>query len=265
MNIFTLFTVVEDIDRLTDTEWDTIVKREQEKYPIRHRLSLCGESLLEQGLKIQQNMSPESALYACTIAPKIGNELELIAEKIKALKYTTTVIKYPYLQLFEQQDTLKIWLDYLSNKPTEQALYILEHEDEVKGKSWLPAYFSQALNIPLVSNVNTILQVTKNNVRLSVNKENGLDIVEACLPLVISIGSSDITKLRMPTMKEKIQTKNTKIEYISIEKSLLPAENAHLVSMCRAGIAQRHCQKQTDTHVQQAAQTFLKTLKENLA
>ncbi|MGX7418348.1 hypothetical protein ACWOFR_06040 [Carnobacterium gallinarum] len=220
MKVVVCFSLVEDIDNLSKREWALIQEQSSDQSMIRKKVGLSEESALEQVLRIPQMLPnhEEIALEAVSFYYQESTEQVNLSTKLTALGYHVTnfygaeFIRY---QAQKKGDILRTYLD--QSKQTD--LFVFAHENEVLGFDELPYYLAEKLEVPLISNVAKIEEITTKKLLLSVNQPNGTALVEVDLPAIITIGLSTITHLRMPTLKDRIQTKNNPINKIQIQQN----------------------------------------------
>ena len=261
MNVLVYFSFVEDMDRLTDSEWHALLE-EDNTYPIKHRVSMCGESGLEQALRLKQSAEREIHLQAVTMISKESNELELFAQKVQALQFKLAFLINSEDNCFTDVYKAEYLRDFVEKQSLSYQAYIFEYEDERTGFSLIPAYLSEFWQIPLIENVNEIVCLEETVAEVIVNKSDGTDTLRVALPAIFSIGASSVSKLRMPSMKDKLKTRNQQPERIvfnnqSKEAGPVPS----LKKLEKDSFSERDCRLLVDEEDQRMADELLSLLR----
>ena len=214
MKLLVCFKVIPDLDQMSSEDYVADEKMQVNTSYVRTMWNCFDESGLEFGLRLSDeaeglNLHLEKA--ALTIA---GEQAELYLKTLNALKYDETV------RIDDKDQDIRFTPEVAAQ---EIAAYVREHpkdyiimgQQAAPGNNGLTPYFTAAaLGIPLISNVVDLHLLEDGRMRAVTEIGGSLygQAVEA--PALLSIGNAVISKLRVPTLKNRMQYGKRAVEII---------------------------------------------------
>jgi len=213
-------------------------------------LNCYDESALELALRLKEK-NAEAELSAITVG---GKREEPTLNTLLALGYCHAV-KAPVdekLFRFHPDRTARALAAY--NEACPQDLILLGQEAPLGNSSAVPALASLYTGYPLITSVIDIPDIREEAVTLRAVRANEVIEIRAALPCVAVIGNAVISKLRVPTLRDRMKSREKKIETFQAEdeiagSSLTPVK-LETVSRLRAGrvSAQKGCEAIMDVY-----------------
>lgn len=205
MNIFVAFKVYPDLDKLNQNDLIIQNSKEVDLRFLPNTLNCYDESGLELGLRLRDQYAQGGDTPELTAFTVGGEQAELTLNTLKALGYAHTVrAEYNDDDLRFRPDLVA---DTLSSylEAHQQQVVILGKEAPLGNSGCVPQLVAVRTGYPLVSNVIHILNIKDDAVVVQVS--DGLKIIEQkiLLPCILSIGNALVSKLRVPTLRDRMK------------------------------------------------------------
>ncbi len=221
MKLLVCFKVIPDLDQMAAEDYTADERMQVDTSFVRIMWNCFDESGLEFGLRLSDEAEGLNLHLEKTALTVAGEQAELYLKTLNALKYDRTVLidnEGRDIRFMPEGIAQEI-AAYAKENPQD---YIIMGLQAAPGNNGLtPYYTAAALGIPLISNV-VDLHLLKDG-RLRAVTEAGGSLYEqtARPPAVLVIGNAVINKLRVPTLKDRMQygKKNVDITGAEIVKA----------------------------------------------
>ncbi|MTI54867.1 MAG: electron transfer flavoprotein subunit beta/FixA family protein [Geosporobacter ferrireducens] len=231
MNIIVCFKVVPDLDMLSYSDWVVDNHYKIDTSFVKNMINPYDESALELILKFKdlvQNEKIALALTALTIGDSRSNR---VLKNLFALKYDKAVRVDCEADIrFNVPFITEIIARYLENNEKQQII-VLGSQSGEGDNGRTPFLLAERLGIPCVSGVVNI-EPTGEEDYLKITSDTEDVIMEQVLrtPLILAVGNVQNSYMRVPTLKEKMASKDKEVETIyledlGIEKASIETEN----------------------------------------
>lgn len=204
MKFLVCFKIIPDLDQMSSDDYAADERMHVDTSYVRTMWNCFDESALEFGLRLSDEAESLNLHLKKTALTVGGEQAELYLKTLNGLKYDETVRiddKSQDIRFMPEKIAQEI-AAYVKEYPKD---YILMGRQAAPGNNGLtPYYTAAALDMSLISNVVDI-HVTENGTLLAVTEEEGnlySQIVEESA--VLSIGNAVISKLRVPTLKDRM-------------------------------------------------------------
>lgn len=241
MNILVCFKVVPDLDQMTDNDYIIDKKMQINTSFVKRMLNCFDESSLEFGLRLSdeaEGLNLHLVKSALTVADE---QAELYLKTLSALKYDHVI------RSDVSKDTdIRFCPDMIGNTIAE---YIKEYPQDLilmgrqapEGNNFAtPQFVSKALNIPLISNVIDIHLLREGVILAEREFDSGHYEQEIKLPVICTIGNAIISKLRVPSLKDRMTYGKRELEHIALKtkrhRYMAEVNGLEFVDHKRAGI-----------------------------
>lgn len=228
MKILVCFKVIPDLDQMTAKDYMADEKGQVDTSFVRTMWNCFDESGLEFGLRLSDEAEGLNLHLEKTALTVAGEQAELYLKTLNALKYDKTV------RIDNEGQDIRFMPEGIAQ---EIAAYVKEHpkdyiimgQEAAPGNNGLtPYYTAAALQIPLISNV-VDLHLLEDGRLWAVTEAGGsLYGQRVETSAVLGIGNAVISKLRVPTLKDRMQygkrdTEVTKAKVLNKYGGLSPA------------------------------------------
>ncbi len=220
MNVFVTCKFCPDLDRMKQS--DFVVQEEMgvDTHFLPNILNCYDESSLELSLRFGETVK-NLEKTAFTIGPKTS---EQVLDSLLALGFEHAVrVATEYDVRFRPETIAATICNYLHDHP--QDLLVLGREAPLGNNAATAQLVASYLNLPLISAVVDFSYRDESSISVTFQHEGSLYRQEVSLPCVFSMGNATISKLRMPTLRQRMKAKNCTIEYAQLEQkdsSLFP-------------------------------------------
>ncbi|MGD1822038.1 MAG: electron transfer flavoprotein subunit beta/FixA family protein [Pleomorphochaeta sp.] len=215
MNLLVCFKIYSDLTKvkLEDLEIDEEMGVDTHFLP--NIINCFDESSLEFAIRLSENYTSinKSALTICKSAAN------MTLKSLLALGYENVVrIEADEMQIrFNPETVAENIVKYV--KKNNQDLILIGKESPLSNNAATAQLVSNKLNYPLISSVIDIKVIDDNIINVKIENNNSIYSQNIKLPCVLSMGNAVISKLRMPTLKERMKNKNRKIEEVDFVES----------------------------------------------
>lgn len=222
ITITNCFKVEPDLDKVSEEEWRICeAKGEIDLSYIKSRINLQDESALELTLRFREHAASEGLNCRLSAVSAGDGKVTSTLQTLAALGFTRTdrTLKFDD---FNPEITGEVLADYLSNND-RQDLIICGGQSGCGSSRAVPLYIAYKLNIPCIINVKDFVPVDNDHIRVSYVMD-GMEITDTVkMPVVLAVGDVQQTYLRVPTLKQRMEAANRKIEEYD-ENSATPSE-----------------------------------------
>ncbi|MGL5357326.1 MAG: electron transfer flavoprotein subunit beta/FixA family protein [Cetobacterium sp.] len=225
MKIFVSFKLIPDFDMFSENDWIISSHFQVDTSYIKKIINPYDESSLEIALKLKDKSKEEMFLTALTIGSKKN---EMFLKSLLALKYNK-VIK------METEKDFIFNSNFISNsiatyaKENPQDIYLMGSQSPEGDNGKTPYLLAEILKIPCISNVSNVEKIDDTLEVTSYFYENEIKL-KIKPPVILVIGNSPISYLRIPTLKDKISTNKEKVDVIDLDNiELTKNENSKSV------------------------------------
>ena len=271
MNILVCFKVVPDLDMLNSSDWVVENHCRVDTSFVKNMLNPYDESALELILKFNDAAKKENKNLNLTALTIGDNRSNRALKNLYALKYDKAVrVDCEEDIRFNAPFVSQMIARYIENIERQDIIVLgCQSGEGDNGKT--PLLLAERLGIPCVSGV-THIEFAEEEDWAKITSTTDDSVVEQILkaPLVLTVGNVQNSYMRIPTLKDKMSSKNKEIEIIhlknlGLEKEWIEIENdLELVDLYYEK-EERRCQFVTGNNAVEKAQTFFKKyLKERL-
>lgn len=218
MNILVGFKIVPDLDMFTENDWIVSSHFQVDTSFVKPMFNPYDESGLEIALRIRdkvQSTGKEISLTAFTVGDERSN---IYLKTLMALKYDKAIRVNCNKDIrFNSSLISKVYKNY--SEKNRQDIYILGTQSSEGDNGKTPYLLAEELGIPCIANVIDLEYLETEGAVLVMSQIETRIITQKILPpVVISIGNSKISCLRIPTLKEKMAVSKKQIETIGLEE-----------------------------------------------
>ncbi len=231
MKLLVAFKLIPDFDKL---QTEDIVIREEVQVDLHflpNLLNCYDESALELALRLRDGFAEQGGTLELTAFTAGGQQAELTLQTLKALGYLHTVRAPAEEEVLRFAPLLvaRTLATFLAEFP--QDLVLLGREAPVGNSAMVPALVSELAGIPLVANVVDLLSLEEGAVRVRLAAGQHIYEEKIALPCVLSVGNAVISKLRVPTLKDRLRHKGACVETFPLMQPAEPTEGPTLVRL----------------------------------
>nr|WP_296265089.1 hypothetical protein [uncultured Merdimonas sp.] len=229
MKLLVTFKVIPDLDQMLAGDYSADETMMVNTSFVRTMLNCFDESGLEFGLRLSDEAESLGLFVEKTALTVSGKQAELYLKTLTALKYehTVHVDDEEWDLRFEPGQIAEIIYQYLRDFPQD---YIIMGNQAVPGNNSLtPRILSGKMRIPLLENVIDLHLNQDGIIEATTEEENGIYIQKVEAPAIFSIGNAVISKLRVPTLKERLASKGKESRHIKIKNRI--TEKKQLISL----------------------------------
>ncbi|NMD71549.1 electron transfer flavoprotein subunit beta/FixA family protein [Bacillus sp. DNRA2] len=218
MDILVCFKVVHDLDMLGESDWETGENLNIDLSYTKKALNSFDESALEIALNLSDSSEGFHAPVKLTALSITGDLIENFIKTLYALKYDKVVqIDYAGDLRFNSAGVAHIIAAYYKKHCTEQAIF-MGRQSGCGDNGETPLRVAELLGIPCVTGVLNMKRTSREDILKVIRQVNNGTVTQLIkLPAVFQIGDSPITHMRVPTLKDKMNTKNMKAVALSLE------------------------------------------------
>ncbi|AGK52069.1 electron transfer flavoprotein subunit beta/FixA family protein [Bacillus sp. 1NLA3E] len=218
MDILVCFKVVHDLDMLGESDWETGENPRIDLSYTKKALNSFDESALEIALNLSDSSEGFNVPVKLTALSIAGDSIESFIKTLYALKYDKVVqIDYAGDLRFNSAGVAHLIAAYYKKHGTEQAIF-MGKQSGCGDNGETPFRVAEILGIPCVTGVLNMKRTSREDVLEVIRQVDGGTVKQLIkLPAVFQIGDSPITHLRVPTLKDKMNTKNMKAITLSLE------------------------------------------------
>lgn len=213
MKLLTCFKLCPDMDKLRQQDFEISGGKGLETSFLPNMINCFDESGLEFGIRLSEKsegLEPNIEKTAFTIG---GDASEMYLRTLKALGYEHCVLVKKDEDEFRYSPCMvaQAIAEYVGENP--QDIIIMGKEAPNGNNSATAQLVSVLTGRPLISSVIDVKFC--NDGTLTVTVTNDGDVYEqiVALPVVLSIGNAVISKLRVPTLKQRMKCKDLPLEH----------------------------------------------------
>lgn len=208
IKILVCFNFIPNVDKLNESDW--------ESFQLNNRLDFIGvnkilepqdESALELSLR---NKKESDNIFLAALIPK-SNNCEVPLRTLLALGYDEVYI------MDSIDFEAKILYKFLKENPSFD-LIVTGSYSSIVGYRHFPIVLSKNLNVPVYTNVLNF-QLCENEVRIVKKNDRYTVSQNISLPAILTIGDVPSCFLHVPTLIQRLETKDKPINIISYKKS----------------------------------------------
>lgn len=219
MKLLVAFKVCKNLDLLDVNSVEFEEEMRVDTHFLSNQLNCYDESALELALRLKEKSDPLSSPCELT-ALTVGDEIsELTLKTLKALgyQYTVRVPCDPEPLRFEPHIIAKTIACYALRH--QHSLVLAGQEAPSGNSSSVPQMVSVMTGYPLICSVIDIISINENSVWVHISDRGGVIEQKICLPCVLAIGNAVVSKLRVPTLRARMQCKGEECTYAELEQS----------------------------------------------
>lgn len=215
MKILVCFKIIPDLDQLSSSDFIVRNATQIDTSFVKTMINCFDESGLEFGLRLSENAESLNIVIEKSALTVGNNQAEVYLKTLNALQYDNTVwVKNNDDVRFKPE----IVSDAISNfiKENPQDIIIMGRQSPEGSNFSTPQFVAEQLKIPLVTNVIDITLLGKNQICVKIEVDG--DIYEQVIqtPIVVTIGNAIISKLRVPTLKDRLKSNKKEICQLSL-------------------------------------------------
>ncbi len=206
MKITACFKVAADLDQMQPSDYIIDENLGIDTSFVRIMLNCFDESGLEFGLRVSDVMSEALSLSIEKSALTVGNaQADLYLNTLLALRYDRAIRIDPgEVDIrFAPEITADAIAAYLGRDP--QDLIIMGRQAPLGNHAAVPQLVAARLGMPLVANVLDIEPLSDERIAVMTELDGAIIRQEIRLPAVVTIGNAEISKLRVPTLRDRMR------------------------------------------------------------
>ncbi len=215
MNLLVCFKIYSDLSKIKLEDLEISEEMGVDTHFLPNIINCFDESSLEFAIRLKEINSSikTSALTICKMAanPTLKSLLSLGYDNVVRIKAEDEDIR------FNPEIIANNIVDYINNKP--QNLILIGNESPLSNNAATAQLVSSKLNYPLITSVIDIKIKDDTSIICQVENNNAIFSQEIKLPCVLSMGNAVISKLRMPTLRERMKNKSREIEDVDFIRS----------------------------------------------
>lgn len=205
MKILVCFKIIPDLDQMSPKDYIPDEKMDIDTSFVRTMWNCFDESGLEFGLRLSDEAESLNLYLEKTALTVAEEQAELYLKTLKALRYTQTVrlagkgkdIRFCPCGVGE-----KI-AGYVKEFPQD---FVIMGRQASPGNNGLTSqYTAEALGVPLIANIVDLHLLSDHEVLAVTEEEGSLYEQTITSPAVLSIGNAVISKLRVPTLRDRMK------------------------------------------------------------
>ncbi len=213
MNLLVCFKIYSDLTKIKLEDLEISEEMGVDTHFLPNIINCFDESSLEFGIRLSENNLEikKTALTICKEAanPTLNSLLALGYDHVVRIKTDENNIR------FNPELVANNIVDYI--KDNSQDIVLIGKESPLSNNAATAQLVSTKLNCPLVSSVIDIKTKDDDSIIVQIENNNSIYEQEIKVPCVLSMGNAVISKLRMPTLKERMKNKSRKIEDIDFK------------------------------------------------
>lgn len=214
MRLLVCFKIIPDLDQMLPEDYTADAKMQVDTFYVRTMWNCFDESGLEFGLRLSDEAESLNLYLEKTALTVAGEQAELYLKTLNALKYDKTVRidgKSQDLRFMPEGVAQEI-AAYVSGHPTD---YIIMGHQAAPGNNGLTPYFTAALlGFSLITNVVDVHLAAEGKLWVVTEDGGNLYGQYAEGPVVLVIGNAVISKIRVPTLKARMQYGKKEVKVI---------------------------------------------------
>lgn len=212
MNLFVCFKVSSDLSTLKSDDLEYIDKIGVDTHYLPNSINCFDESSLEYAIRISEKYS-------------FIHKTAFTLSKVAAIPTLQSLISLGYDQavMVESNEDETLYnpelvsyniVKYINKYP--QDIILVGREAPLGNNAATGQLIAEQLKYPLFASVIDILDISENELTIQI-ENNGLLYEQKIIPpCVLSLGNAVISKLRMPTLKQRMNNKNKKITTLTV-------------------------------------------------
>lgn len=204
MMLTCVFSVVEDVDYLSDSDWDYLIDHHLANQYTKKRVSQLDEGILETCLVLRESDERLKLRAVC-----LGNKKDLLlsafSKRLLALGYEVDCLSQADVGRYQMAYFEETFFSYL--QPVFPDSLIFPSESDVFGFNQLPYLVAQRFDIPLVSGVTDFRLLKDKKFEVTRDISGGSERLVVKSPVILVVKGLSMTYLRMPTLKERLALK----------------------------------------------------------
>lgn len=217
MKLFVAFKICPDLDLLR--EEDIVITEEMgmDTHFLPNIINCYDESALELVLRARDNA--KNQLIELT-AFTLGNEhSEITLKSLRALGYQNTIraVDEHNETRFQAETVAETIACYI--KKHHQDCILIGKEAPVENQGVMAQLVARKTEYPLIGTVIDILEIEESYVTVLVQNAGEIVKEKIACPCVLCIGNAVISKLRVPTLRQRMQSAKIQTAYIDIVKA----------------------------------------------
>lgn len=216
MKILVTFKVIPDLDQMSAGDYCADERMMVDTSFVRTILNCFDESGLEFGLRLSDEAEGLNLVVETTALTVAEKQAELYLKTLAALKYSHTVcVNAEGRDLrFEPESVAESVYRYCKEHPQD---YIIMGNQAAPGNNGLtPKILAEKLGVLLLENVVDLHVKEDGELEVTTEEEDGVYVQEISVPAILSIGNAVISKLRVPTLKARMASKEKESEFLKM-------------------------------------------------
>ena len=213
MKLLVAFKVYPDLDMLSPSDLIVQEDRGVDLHFLPFTLNCFDESSLELALRLRDKQNSEGEQVELSAISVGGEQTELTLQTLKALGYEHPIrVKADEdLLCFHPQWVAGTVARYVEEHP--QDMLVFGNEAPLGNSGSIPQLVAAQTGFPLIASVVDILSVTKTTVTLQIANSQRILEQTVLFPCVLSVGNAVISKLRVPTLRDRLKCKGSTAVY----------------------------------------------------
>lgn len=205
MKILVCFKIIPDLDQMAGKDYITDGQMQVDTSFVRSMWNCFDESGLEFGLRLSDEAEGLNLHLEKTAFTVAGEQAELYLKTLSALRYEQTVRVNDTGQdlRFAPEQVAEIVAQYGREHP--QDFILMGCQSSPGNQGLTPFYTAHKLSMPIVSGVIDMHITAAEELEVVTEEAGTLYTQRVKAPALLSIGNAVISKLRVPTLKDRMK------------------------------------------------------------
>jgi electron transfer flavoprotein beta subunit len=215
IRILVSFKVTPDFEALRDAEWAAGAADGVETRYVRRVLNCFDESALELALRLSESLAGrgvEADLGALSVG---GREAEPYLKTLLALGYERAARVEPGAALDFAPAITAALIAACARQMDRGDLLLLGCRAGPGDSGAVPFLVAETLGWPCLTQVIEVEALTADRVRVACMVDDGLVRVTLRLPCVLAVGNAVVSRLRVPTLTDRLARRDKRIDVVS--------------------------------------------------
>jgi electron transfer flavoprotein beta subunit len=217
LRILVSFKVTPDFEALREADWVAGAAHGVETRYVRRVLNCFDESALEMALRASDARSGQGAATDLRALSVGGRETDPYLKTLLALGYRRAARIEPEATLDFAPGVIASLIAGYVRRVDRRDLVMLGCRSGPGDSATVPFLVAEALGWPCLTQVIEVEPLPNDRVRVACMADDGLLRVTLRLPCVLAVGNAVVSRLRVPTLTDRLARRDTSIDVLSSE------------------------------------------------
>lgn len=205
MQVVVCFKAVPDLDKVIPEDWQTFEEKPDTSYT-GIMLGCFDEAALELALRLKD----EDNTITC-VALTYGTLTSIQAKRLYAAGYDKVVCLDSTEVEFAPEQTAKRLADWLWENPAQ--VIFTGMRTALCDSGTVPFFLAEQMNLPIIADV-SVCELCPEGLLVTHEVDEGVCTTKAAMPVLLAVGNSPITGVRMATFAAQLAASKKVVEHI---------------------------------------------------